>query len=157
MGQIEAWVGRFAHAAADLFDLPAIPVDLPLEIKESKGFAFKWQDDPSILPALSVPALVVMLPQKRAVSSARTSLAARMREFVDRNVGRLHYHFYESMKVQWLDLWRRTENVLRTLEWSLQQAADVLAASDPANDGRRETCHQSLAEIERIERMLQET
>lgn len=79
-----------------------------------------------------------------------------MGEFVDRNVGRLHYHFHEGMKTQWHDLWRRVEDVLRALERSLQQAADALTADDPATEGRLTACAQSLAEIERVERMLLE-
>lgn len=52
MERIQDWIGQFSQTAADLFDLPAVAVDLPVEIRESRGFTFKWQDDPSILPTL---------------------------------------------------------------------------------------------------------
>lgn len=154
VGQIQSWTSRFAQAAADLFELPAVTLDLPLEIKESRGFSFKWRDDPGLLPTLTVPPAVTLLPHQRAIGAAKHSLEAQMVEFVDRNVGRLHYHFHESMKQQWRDLWRRIEEVLQRLEHSLGQAAATLADDDPSTTQRLAAIDATLGEVARIEGVL---
>ena len=148
--QIHTWTDRVAQAAADLFDLPVVTIDLPLEIRESRGFSFKWQDDPGLLPSLSVPAAVAVLPLQQSVQAARHSLDERLSAFVDRNIGRLHYHFHESMKAQWRDLWRRIDEVLRRLEHSLDQAATTLAQEDPHARDDLAAIDSVLSEIGRI-------
>jgi hypothetical protein len=80
-----------------------------------------------------------------------------MGEFVDRNVGRLHYHFHESLKDQWRDLWRRIEEVLRRLEHSLDQAASTLAQEEPDMREGIAAIDAVLDKIRRITGLLDET
>jgi GTPase SAR1 family protein len=154
VGQIQSWIERFAQATADLFELPAVTIELPLEIRESRGFSFKWQDDPGLLPTLAVPVAVVVLPTQPAVKAATRSLEERMDWFVDRNIGRLHYHFHESLKTEWHHLWQRIETVLRRLEDALVQAASTLSEDDPEARERLTAIESVLGEIDRIKGSL---
>ncbi len=155
--QIRTWTDRFAQAAADLFELPLVTIDLPLEIRESCGFSFKWQDDAGLLPTLAVPAAVALLPQERSVRAAQRSLEEHLGAFVDRNIGRLRYHFHESLKEQWHDLWRGIEEVLRRLGHSLEQAAAMLAEQDPRTHEILAAIDAVLGEIRSITSLLDDT
>ncbi len=154
VGQIQAWIKHFAQATADLFELPAVTIELPLEIRESRGFSFKWQDDPGLLPTLAVPPAVAVLPTHPARQAATHSLEERMDWFVDRNIGRLHYHFHESLKSEWQHLWQRIETVLRRLEDALVHAASTLSEDDPEARESLAAIESVLGEIDRIEDLL---
>ena len=150
VGQLQDYLARAASAAADLFDLPAVPLDLPTAVHESRGFHFKWQDDPSILPNLGVPAGVVLVPHGRAAREARRLLTERTTAFVDRNFGRLHFHFLEAMKQEWRDLWSRLDVAALSFAEQLKGAAHLLGEQGGSLEAELALCDDALRDVARV-------